>query len=346
MYRVLVVDDSAVFRAVLSEIINSDPAFEVVGVAIDPFDAREKIKKLKPDVVTLDIEMPKMNGVQFLRNLMRLNPLPVVMISTLTQHGADATLAALDLGAVDYFPKPNNQLTEHMSKYRQDVLDKLRLACSSNVKTRVMSSAQVFTLPIPQKPLGLGCEIIALGASTGGTEAVRRILETLPLTMPPIVVTQHIKAVFSRSFAERLDRICQLKVLELPEQKQLLKPGHVYIAPGDFHMKVVKKAGNYYSIRCDSDPVERHKPSVDVMFHSVAEAAGDKCLSVLLTGMGKDGARGMLAMRKQGALTVAQDQASSVVWGMPKAAIDLNAAQKVLALEKIAPFIVRSVYEQ
>ncbi|KKD60341.1 chemotaxis protein [Grimontia sp. AD028] len=342
VHRVLIVDDSAVFRALLSEIIDSDPQLEVVGSAVDPYEAREKIKKLKPDVITLDIEMPKMDGVQFLRNLMRLHPMPVVMISTLTQHGADATLAALDLGAVDYFPKPTENVAAEMGNYRQLVIEKVKMAATANIAGATHRNQG--QISVSGRQLDSDFDIIAIGASTGGTEAIRHVLEALPEMMPPIVITQHIKAVFSKSFAERLNRASKLHVEELSSDKAPLVNGRVYVAPGDFHMQVVKRSGRYYCVRNDGEPVQRHKPSVDVMFSSVAEAAGSRALSILLTGMGKDGAQGMLEMRHAGAVTVAQDEKSSVVWGMPKAAVEIEAAQQVLPLEKVATYLVGKVY--
>ncbi|WP_394211587.1 chemotaxis response regulator protein-glutamate methylesterase [Enterovibrio calviensis] len=342
VHRVLIVDDSAVFRALLSDVINSDPQLEVVGLAVDPFEAREKIKKLKPDVVTLDIEMPKMDGVQFLRNLMRLHPMPVVMISTLTQHGAEATLAALEIGAVDYFPKPTENVASELSNYRQLVVEKVKMAATANIAGAVHRSPS--EISVSGRQLSSAYDIIAIGASTGGTEAIRNVLEALPDMMPPIVITQHIKAVFSKSFAERLNRASKLQVEELASDRAPLVNGRVYVAPGDQHLQVVKRSGCYYCTRCDSEPVQRHKPSVDVMFSSVAQAAGGRSLSVLLTGMGRDGAQGMLEMRQAGALTVAQDEQSSVVWGMPRAAIEMEAAQQVLPLDKIATYLVGKVY--
>ncbi|WP_283130012.1 protein-glutamate methylesterase/protein-glutamine glutaminase [Enterovibrio norvegicus] len=341
-HKVLIVDDSAVFRALLSEIIDADPQLDVVGLAVDPYEAREKIKKLKPDVITLDIEMPKMDGVQFLRNLMRLHPMPVVMISTLTQHGAEATLAALEIGAVDYFPKPADNVAAELNTYRQLVVEKVKMAATANIAGAVHQPSG--EISVSGRQLNNDIDIIGIGASTGGTEAIRNVLEALPELMPPIVITQHIKAVFSKSFSERLNRASKLTVEELATGKAPLINGRVYVAPGDVHMKIIKKGGRYYCTRCDSEPVQRHKPSVDVMFSSIAQAAGKRAMSVLLTGMGRDGAQGMLEMRQQGAITVAQDEHSSVVWGMPRAAIELEAAQHVLPLDKIATYLVGKAY--
>ncbi|MEZ9522790.1 protein-glutamate methylesterase/protein-glutamine glutaminase [Enterovibrio norvegicus] len=341
-HKVLIVDDSAVFRALLSEIIDADPQLDVVGLAVDPYEAREKIKKLKPDVITLDIEMPKMDGVQFLRNLMRLHPMPVVMISTLTQHGAEATLAALEIGAVDYFPKPTDNVAAELNTYRQLVVEKVKMAATANIAGAVHKPSG--EISVSGRQLNNDIDIIGIGASTGGTEAIRNVLEALPELMPPIVITQHIKAVFSKSFSERLNRASKLTVEELATGKAPLINGRVYVAPGDVHLKIIKKGGRYYCTRCDSEPVQRHKPSVDVMFSSIAQAAGKRAMSVLLTGMGRDGAQGMLEMRQQGAITVAQDEHSSVVWGMPRAAVELEAAQHVLPLDKIATYLVGKVY--
>lgn len=343
VYKVLVVDDSAVFRAIISEILSSDPHLEVVGTAVDPFEAREKIKKLNPDVLTLDIEMPRMDGVQFLRNLMRLRPMPVVMISTLTQHGAEATLAALEIGAVDYFPKPQNDVAAEIATYRQLVVEKVKMAATANVAGALKHGASDVSTE-GRTFNKRAFDIIALGASTGGTEALRVVLEALPEKMPPIVVTQHIKSVFSRSFAERLDRACKLQVEELSADRAPLANGRVYVAPGDCHMVIVKRGSHYYCQKNHSDPVHRHRPSVDVMFSSVAETAGNKAIGVLLTGMGQDGAEGLLQMRRSGAITAAQDKDSSVVWGMPRVAIEMDAAQSVLSLNKVASYLVSQVY--
>ncbi|HAS8540216.1 TPA: chemotaxis response regulator protein-glutamate methylesterase [Vibrio vulnificus] len=334
--KVLVVDDSPVFRALLSEIINSDPQLEVIGAAEDPYQAREMIKALKPDVLTLDIEMPKMNGVQFLKNLMRLHPLPVVMISTLTQHGADATLMALELGAVDYFPKPSVANTADMLGYRSLVNEKIRMAAQAQVGANqsmspaVASSSAVSTCQY---------QLIAIGASTGGTEAVKHLLSALPASMPPIVITQHISAMFSGPFASRLDASCALSVSELTQGEVALKANHAYVAPGDKHLMVFRRGGQLYAHLDDSPAVNRHKPSVDVMFGSVAESLKGKAIGVILTGMGKDGAQGMLQMKQQGAITVAQDEQSCVVYGMPRAAVECGAAMHVKPLNKLPQFL-------
>ncbi|OOF24308.1 MULTISPECIES: protein-glutamate methylesterase/protein-glutamine glutaminase [unclassified Salinivibrio] len=343
-YKVLIVDDSPLYRTLIRECLESDPALEVIGAAEDPYEAREKIKKLNPDVITLDIEMPKMNGIQFLKNLMRLRPMPVVMVSTLTQHGAEVTLTALEIGAVDYVPKPSANIATAMTQERDELVSKVKAAAQANIGQplwgKQAAPVQVNRHHYNRK----GYEVIALGASTGGTEALRGVLERLPEHMPPIVVTQHIKAAFCGPFAQRLDRACRLSVEEVTADRMPLIQGHVYVAPGDRHLTVVNRQGHLYCQPTDEAPVERHRPSVDVMFSSVAEAVGAKSVGVILTGMGRDGASGLLKMHQAGALTAAQDQASSVVWGMPRVAIELGGASQVLPLSNVANFLVETVY--
>ncbi|MFG0607344.1 chemotaxis response regulator protein-glutamate methylesterase [Vibrio mimicus] len=343
--KVLIVDDSPVFRALLTQLIDSDPELEVVACAQDPFQARELIKLHKPDVVTLDVEMPKMNGVQFLKNLMRLHPLPVVMISTLTQHGAEATLSALELGAVDYFPKPSSDNPAEMLNYKTLVNEKIKMAAQANVDSTqnvaptVSSSrlsGQVFT----------DFQLIAIGSSTGGTEAVKQVLSALPAGLPPIVMTQHISALFTPSLAKRLDESSAVHVQEVTQQSTALEIGCAYLAPGDKHIVIVKRSGKLYVELDDRPAVNRHKPSVDVMFDSVAQSVGSKALGIILTGMGQDGARGMLAMHQQGAITAAQDEQSSVVWGMPRVAIELGAASAVRPLGSMAAWIVEQLQKK
>lgn len=330
--KVLVVDDSAVFRALLTQLINADPDLEVIATAEDPYQARDMIKQHNPDVITLDIEMPKMNGVQFLKNLMRLRPMPVVMISTLTQHGAEATLTALELGAVDYFPKPSVDNTAEVVQYKQQINEKLKMAAGANVsrdcteQPSIASSEQVTQSHI---------ELIAIGASTGGTEAVKQVLSTLPTGLPPIVITQHISAMFSGSFAQRLNENSQIEVQEITENKVQLLAGHAYLAPGDKHLAISRRGPHLYAVLDDRPTVNRHKPSVDVMFDTAAEVARENVIGVILTGMGQDGARGLLNLKQKGARTIAQDQASSVVWGMPRVAVELNAASSVVSLHQV-----------
>lgn len=336
--KVLVVDDSPVFRALLSQIINSDDELEVVATAEDPYEARDLIKKHNPDVLTLDIEMPKMNGVQFLKNLMRLRPMPVVMISTLTQHGAEPTLAALELGAIDYFPKPAVEDTGELTDYRQEVNSKIKMAAQANVtgnEGRMVPTAESNLACSTSIASKSDVELIAIGASTGGTEAVKKVLSGLPNRLPPIVITQHISAMFTASFAKRLNAESAIEVKELTVSCAPLIHGCAYLAPGDKHLVIVRKGKHLYCQLDDRPPVNRHKPSVDVMFDAVAEVVGAKAVGVLLTGMGQDGAKGLLNMKNQGAETIAQDQKSSVVWGMPKAAIDIGGATHVASLSHV-----------
>jgi len=340
--RVMIVDDSPVFRALLNEVISADPDLEVIAMAEDPYQARELIKRHNPDVLTLDIEMPKMNGVQFLKNLMRLRPMPVVMISTLTQHGAEVTLQALEMGAVDYFPKPSVENTAQLVSYKQQVNDKIKMAAQANVKWNHKIAQPHHTEHVDEREK-YDYELIAIGASTGGTEAVRNVLCALPKELPPIVITQHISALFTASFAKRLDSMSQLTVTDLSQKSVQIKPGCAYVAPGDQHMVVIRRNGKLYAELDDRGPVNRHKPSVDVMFDSIAETVAGKAIGVILTGMGQDGAQGMLKMKQKGAYTLAQDEHTSVVWGMPRVATEVGAVCKVAALNKIPNLICNSL---
>jgi two-component system, chemotaxis family, protein-glutamate methylesterase/glutaminase len=343
--KVLIVDDSALIRAILKEIIDSDPRFEVVADAKDPYEARERIKLYSPDVITLDIEMPKMNGITFLQNLMRLRPMPVLMISTLTQEGAPATLQALEIGAVDFLPKPSSGGDAALEVYRELILDKLFWAAKANVHSYepapVKRLADLAVLS-QQKSLDPNY-LCAIGASTGGTEAIKAVLQSLPKTAPPIVIAQHIPAAFSSSFAKRLDSTCAIDVFEA-EHQQMIEPGCAYVAPGHSHLRVVKTPKGYQCRLDQSEPVNRHRPSVDVLYDAVLAATAGQCQGVILTGMGADGAQGLLRMRQAGAHTLAQDEASSVVWGMPGAAVKLGAAELVQPLDKIARSIMQKAY--
>ena len=340
--KVLIVDDSALIRAILRDMINSDRRFTVVAEAKDPYEARELIKLHDPDVLTLDVEMPRMNGIAFLSNLMRLRPMPVVMISTLTHEGAPATLEALALGAVDFLPKPQTGGDSALEIYRELILEKIYWASKANIivdsKPAVINEqdALVLTGNRGLKP-GFVC---AIGASTGGTEAIKHVLETLPENSPPIVIAQHIPAVFSTSFARRLDGACRIRVFEA-EHNQPIEPGCAYLAPGHSHLRLFKSPKGYVCRLDQSDPVNRHRPSVEVLFDSVTQQIGKNSLGVMLTGMGADGAEAMLRMKQAGAVTVAQDEATSVVWGMPGAAVKRGAVDKILPLDKIARFILQ-----
>jgi two-component system chemotaxis response regulator CheB len=340
--RVLIVDDSALIRSLLSKILQSDPDISVVGAAADAYEARELIKALNPDVLTLDIEMPKMDGVAFLRNIMRLRPMPVVMISTLTELGAPVTLEALDIGAVDFFPKPKSASGENLSDYALEIIEKVKNAAAARVKPleSLTPSSRVAkgVLTLASARPGV---VVAIGASTGGTEAIKEVLIRLPPNSPPIVMAQHIPQAFSGSYAKRLDGCCQVRVFEATEG-QPIEAGCAYLAPGDSHL-VLQSAGRGFVCRLlSTERVNRHRPSVDVLFASVADNVGKRAIAALLTGMGADGARGLLQIRNAGGHTVIQDEESSVVWGMPGAAFRLGAAAKVLPLEQIPQEIVRS----
>ena len=335
--KILIVDDSVLVRKVLTEILNAVPMFEVVGTAIDPIIARDKIKQLNPDVLTLDIEMPRMDGVTFLRNLMRLRPMPVVMISTLTEKGAPITLEALEIGAVDFIAKPKTDVTNGLESYAKEIVEKVRMAAKANVRSMVSMPVSAPIL----KPLKRcnSNRIIAIGASTGGTEAIREVLSTLPANCPPIVIAQHIPPVFSTSFAARMNACSEPTVYEA-QDGQRIEQGCVYIAPGDAHLTVKGKAGNYRCVLDYGPVVNRHKPSFEVLFDSMITSAGDNTIGVMLTGMGADGAQGMLRMKEAGIYNIVQDEASAVVWGMPGAAVNLNAHSKILPLTKIAQHMI------
>jgi two-component system chemotaxis response regulator CheB len=343
--KVLVVDDSALVRKLLSAMLMHAPDIKVVGTASDPYAAREKIKSLNPDVITLDVEMPRMDGITFLENLMRLRPTPVVMVSSLTQRGADVTLRALELGAIDFVAKPRIDIAGTLEDYESELIAKVRVAAQARVLPRSEKPARVTderhstSAVVPalnvRTMLRTTDRIIAIGASTGGTEAIREVLEEMPPDAPAIVISQHIPAAFSKSFADRMNRCSPMAVCEAQDGQQIL-PGHAYIAPGDRHL-VVERDGARYLCRLSTGPhVNRHRPSVDVMFRSVAQNVGANAVGVLLTGMGDDGARGLKEMLDTGAGTIAQDEASSVVWGMPGSAVKIGAAQHVLPLHQIA----------
>lgn len=335
--RVLIVDDSALVRQVLTEILAADPAIEVVGTAADPLLAREKIKRLNPDVLTLDVEMPRMDGLAFLENLMRLHPMPVVMVSSLTERGADTTLQALALGAVDFVAKPKIDVARGLDGYAEEIRSKVKMAARSRVRVIGGSQRRPPQRPATSSSLGFRTtdRLIAIGASAGGTEALRVVLETMPADAPAIVMTQHLPASFSTAFAERLDRHSAMSVREASDGEAIL-PGHAYLPAGGRHLRVIRDGARWRCRVDDSAPVNLHKPAVDVLFRSVALNAGANAVGVILTGMGEDGARGLLEMKQAGATTLAQDEASSVVWGMPGSAVRLGAADEVLPLDRIA----------
>jgi len=340
--KVLIVDDSALVRRILTDILASDPAIEVLGAAGDAYIAREKIKALNPDVLTLDVEMPRMDGLTFLRNLMRLRPMPVIMVSSLTEHGAEVTLDALAIGAVDYMPKPKIDLAATLADYRDELIAKVKTASRAHVYSRdtsreppqSLSADAVIARSAPPRQLRTTERIIAIGASTGGTEAIKDVLVRFPPDTPGVVITQHIPKLFSGAFARRMDSLCQLSVCEAEDGQQILR-GHAYVAPGDKHLLVVRDGARYTCRLDEGPPVNRHKPSVDVLFRSVAQQAGRNAIGVILTGMGKDGAQGLREMRDSGSRTIAQDEATSMVWGMPGEAVAIGAAMDVLPLPEI-----------
>lgn len=346
LIKVLVVDDSALIRKLLTEILESEPGIKVIDTAQNPCIAREKIKKLNPDVLTLDIEMPKMDGITFLRNLMRLRPMPVVMVSNQTQAGADVTLKALEIGAVDFITKPVIDVAHQLGSYRDELIAKIKAATSTLVKPYKQKSMMAATIEKKysadvilnksfHRHFTTKDAIVAMGASTGGTEAIKEVLVQLPPDVPGLVITQHIPGSFSAAFAKRMNSISSVTVFQAEDGQQIL-PGHAYIAPGDQHLLVANDGGHYHCKLCDGPPVNRHKPSVDVLFRSTAQSAGPNSIGILLTGMGDDGAAGLKELQESGATTIAQDEKTSVVWGMPGSAVKLGAADEVLPLQEIA----------
>ena len=332
--KVLIVDDSALMRALLADIIGAAPDLEVVGTAPDPIAAREMIKALNPDVLTLDVEMPRMDGLEFLRRLMSLRPMPVVMISTLTERGSEVTLRALELGAVDFVPKPRAENASLLQDYAEEIRDKLRAAHGAHLRRKPTSTARAVPSLAGAPDRALAGRLIAIGASTGGTEAIKEVLTRLPAAMPGIVMVQHMPETFTTSFARRLDSLSELQVVEA-QGGERIQPGHAYLAPGHSHLRVKRSGGGWVTELSQDEPVNRHRPAADVLFDSVAQAAGRDAIGVILTGMGKDGAQGMLAMRNAGAWNIGQDEASCVVYGMPREAARVGALDEVAALADI-----------
>ncbi|WP_320823871.1 chemotaxis response regulator protein-glutamate methylesterase [Reinekea sp.] len=340
MIKVLVVDDSALIRALLSKIIADDPMLTLVGAAPDAYVAREMVIRLQPDVITLDIEMPKVDGLIFLERLMQARPTPVIMISTLTRAGADATLRALELGAVDFIPKPKIDVSRGIEAYQELITAKIKMAATARlVKPKVRVAGPV---PLVSRNLMSSEKILAIGASTGGTQAIKSLLMQFPAAMPAIVITQHMPPDFTKAFANRLDSLCQVRVKEAEQDERLLA-GCAYIAPGDQHMEVIRSGADYRVRLHQEERVSGHRPSVDVLFQSLARSAGLNTVALILTGMGHDGAEGMLSLSQQGCYTVAQDEASCVVFGMPKAAIKLNAINEVLSLDQMAEAVLKKL---
>jgi len=330
--KVLVVDDSALIREVLTRTLARDGDIEVIGVASDPLEARQKIKTLTPDVVTLDIEMPNMNGLAFLDKLMRLHPLPVVMVSTLTKKGASETLLALELGAVDFVAKPSADLSGGIEAFGADLREKVRAAAHSRVKMPGTAGGSQAKLVTAAAPAGT---VIAIGASTGGVDAIRTVLTQMPLDCPPIVIAQHMPPGFTRRFAARLDELCDIDVSEV-EDRMPLRDGHAYVAAGDRHMRIERVSGQFRARLGEDALVSGHRPSVDVLFQSVAKVAGSLSVGVILTGMGRDGATGLKTMRDAGAYTIGQSASSALVYGMPRVAFEEGAVIEQVAVEAVA----------
>lgn len=338
--KVLVVDDSALIREVLTKVLNKDKLIKVVGTAEDPIDAREKIKQLNPDVMTLDIEMPNMNGLAFLDKLMRLRPMPVVMVSTLTKRGAQETLLALELGAVDFVAKPGADLAGGIDKFGAEVCEKVRAAASSSARSRGMRApAPTVSVNTAAGPAG---SLIAIGASTGGVEAIRAVLSSMPLDCPPIVIAQHMPKGFTERFAQRLDETTPIRVREARD-RMLLEPGTAYVAKGDYHLRLEKSSGQLKCRLAGDGEVSGHRPSVDVLFESVAKIIGPMAVGAILTGMGRDGATGIKKMRDAGCYTVGQSETSALVYGMPRVAFEEGGVVEQAPIEAIAGKLAMAV---
>ncbi len=348
--RVVVVDDSALVRSLLTEIINRQPDMSCVGAAADPLMAREMIRELNPDVITLDVEMPRMDGLEFLSRLMRLRPMPVVMVSTLTEQGADITLRALEMGAVDFVAKPRIGVSSGLNELASDIVDKIRVAAGAHVRRLSAAppsatagardagaSGEAPRAPLPR--MSSTEKVICIGSSTGGTEAIREVLVPMPPDAPAIVITQHMPPGFTTSFAARLDGLCRIRVQEASDGQRIL-PGHAYIAPGGRHLRIDRSGSNYVAVIEDTEPVNRHRPSVEVLFRSAARVLGPNAIGIMLTGMGADGAQAMREMKDAGSYNYVQDEASCVVFGMPRVAIQHGAAHEVLPLRQIAPAVL------
>ena len=339
--NVLIIDDSALIRAILTEVINSFADLHVVGAASNPLQAREMIKTLNPDVLTLDVEMPQMDGLTFLDKLMRLHPMPVLMISSLTERGSEAALRALELGAVDFLPKPKMGIADGLREYADTIADRIRAAYQARGKFRIPRTPVIReTLPSLGTRIGSTEKIIAVGASTGGTEAIKEFLIRLPADAPGIVIAQHMPEAFTKSFAARLDGLCKITVKEAEGNERIL-PGHAYIAPGHSHLLLKRSGTNYMTELSQAPAVNHHRPSVEVLFRSVAQNAGKNVIGVMLTGMGKDGAIGMLEMRQAGAYNFAQDEATCVVYGMHREAVAVGAVDEIVPIQDMAQKVLQ-----
>jgi two-component system, chemotaxis family, protein-glutamate methylesterase/glutaminase len=334
--RVLIVDDSAVMRQLLTGLLEADPDITVVGTAADPYIARDRIKTLNPDVITLDVEMPHMDGLTFLRKIMALRPMPVVMISTLTQSGAETTLEALEVGAVDFVAKPAHEQAERLAELADELQQKVKAAAQVRVAVRRTPS------PAPREPrrlLRATGRIVFVGASTGGVEALKSLLMGLPENCPPTLITQHMPPRFTTGFAERLNRECPMKVSEAADG-DVLEAGHVYIAPGSHHLEIARAGSGHVCRLSEGPPVSGHRPSVDVLFRSAARVCAKTAVAAILTGMGKDGAEGMLELRRAGGVTLGQDEESSLIYGMPRAAFERDAVMRQYSLSRMADAIL------
>ncbi|KWT92139.1 MULTISPECIES: chemotaxis response regulator protein-glutamate methylesterase [unclassified Variovorax] len=336
--KVLCVDDSALIRSVMTELINSQSDMTVVGTAADPLVARDLIKQTNPDVLTLDVEMPRMDGLEFLEKLMRLRPMPVVMVSSLTERGSEIALRALELGAIDFVTKPRLGVRDGLIQYTEHIAGKIRAAAQARLlpsrQAAARPAAESAQEPLLQRPLLSTEKLIIIGASTGGTEAIREVLQPLPPDAPAVLIAQHMPPGFTRSFAQRLDGLCRIHVKEA-EQGERVLPGYAYIAPGGWHLALGRSGANYVAQLDQEPPVNRHRPSIDVLFDSAARHAGKNAIGMILTGMGRDGAEGLLRMRQAGAHTLAQDEASCVVYGMPREAVLIGAADEVSPLNEM-----------
>lgn len=343
--RVLIIDDSALIRSVLKEVINSFPDLEAVGAAANPLQAREMIKTLNPDVLTLDVEMPEMDGLTFLEKLMRLRPMPVLMISSLTERGSEAALRALELGAVDFLPKPKLGIVEGIQEYADEIAQKIRGAYGTKIRPRTQGAPSPITaLPALGNRISTTEKIIVVGSSTGGTEAIKEFLIRMPPDAPGILIAQHMPEAFTKSFANRLDSLCRIKVVEAEGNERVL-PGHAYIAPGHSHLLLKRSGANYMTELSQAAPVNHHRPSVEVLFRSAAQLAGKNVIGVMLTGMGKDGAIGMLEMRQAGAYNLAQDEATCVVFGMPREAIAVGAVDEIAPIQEMTQRVLNRLVQ-
>ena len=343
--KVLIIDDSALIRSILKEVINSYPDLEAVGAAANPLQAREMIKTLNPDVLTLDVEMPEMDGLTFLEKLMRLRPMPVLMISSLTERGSDAALRALELGAVDFLPKPKLGIVEGIQGYADEIAEKIRIAYKVKFQPPALGvQKQIDVLPSLGNRISTTEKIIVVGSSTGGTEAIKEFLIRMPADSPGILITQHMPEAFTKSFASRLDGLCKIRVKEAEHNERVL-PGHVYIAPGHSHLLLKRSGANYMTELSQAAPVNHHRPSVEVLFRSAAQHAGKNIIGVMLTGMGKDGAVAMLEMRQAGAYNLAQDEATCVVFGMPREAIAVGAVDEIVPIQSMAQRVLNRLIQ-